>query len=603
MKRAQNLGELVHWRAERLGMRRAYSFLQDAFAEEEHEVSYAELETRSQRVAGFLQKNVPPQARVLVLLPPGLDYLFWLFGCMISGYVCVPSYSPVTKQDLVFIDTVIADCEPGCIVAADRTIDGLKNAGLLKRRPRITLSPATPTRCSSEWRDSSVDANDLALLQYTSGSTGHPKAVMVSHANILANLRSIAFALTGVESVENQLDCDTNHSSASDFVFWLPPFHDLGLVGGILTPLFMGRPAALMSPLSFLKRPLRWLKAMSRHRAVYTAAPNFAFDICVRHIAPTDIPGLNLESLRVAIVSTEPVRLETLRAFASKFAPAGFQFGSFSPSYGLAEATLIVTGGLESSPLRTHCNQDGPDRLGLGAQLKAVGSDRRELVGCGCALPNEKVVIADPASGNRLGAFRIGEVWLSSPSVARGYWNRPEQTSQTFHAYLRKDNQGPFLRTGDLGFLDGDGHLFLVGRLKDLIVIRGKKYVPEDIEASARASSPILENRAIAAFSTDAAPTERLTIVCEVVDSTSYNHENLRQQITRQIMNDHLLETSAIFFVREGTIPRTTSGKIRRSDCRRQVLNGRLLSLSETRDKVRQQQATFASGASVDAKQ
>jgi acyl-CoA synthetase (AMP-forming)/AMP-acid ligase II len=566
-------------------------------------VSYAELETRSQRVAGFLQNNVPPQARVLLLLPPGLDYLFWLFGCMISGYVCVPSYSPVTKQDLAFIDAVIADCEPGCIVAADRTIDGLKNAGLLKRRPRITLAPATPTKWSSEWRNSSVDASDLALLQYTSGSTGHPKAVMVSHANILENLRSIAFALTGVESVEKPLKCDTNDSSASDFVFWLPPFHDLGLVGGILTPLFMSRPAALMSPLSFLKRPLRWLKAMSRHRAVYTAAPNFALDICVRHISQTDIPGLNLGSLRVTIVSTEPVRLETLRAFASKFAPAGFQFRSFAPSYGLAEATLIVTGGLESSPLRTHCNQDGPDRLGLSAQLKAIGSDRRELVGCGRALPNEKVVIADPVSGNRLGAFRIGEVWLSSPSVARGYWNRPEQTRQTFHAYLTEENQGPFLRTGDLGFLDGDGHLFVVGRLKDLIVIRGKKYVPEDIEASARASSQLLENRAIAAFSTDSAPTERLTIVCEVIDSTSYNYEDLRQQIARQIMNDHLLETSAILFVREGTIPRTTSGKIRRADCRRQVLSGRLLSLSETRDKARLQQPTFASGVTADVKQ
>jgi acyl-CoA synthetase (AMP-forming)/AMP-acid ligase II len=470
---------------------------------------------------------------------------------------------------------------------------------------------------ADEWQDPDVAASTLALLQYTSGSTAIPRGVMVSHHNLLQNSSHIdqAFEIT-----------------ADDVsVTWLPMFHDMGLNNGIIQPLYGGRRCVIMPPQSFLQRPVRWLQAISRYQATISGGPNFAYEMCTRKITGEQRSTLDLGNWRVAYNGAEPVRADTLKRFAQTFASCGFRPNYSYPCYGLAEATLIVSGGIvKNEPILRNAQVGALEHNDVlessGRQLNV-----RTLVGCGRAMLDTRIVIVHPESSIACGPNEVGEIWVSSPSVAPGYWNRPEETEITFRAYLTGSGEGPFLRTGDLGFLT-DGELFVTGRLKDLIIISGRNLYPQEIELTVQQSHPAVRPACCAAFSVDVADEERLIVAAEVEpryvptrhstngngngnghvngngnenghvngngngngnghgngNGTSHSHGNGRlaldvdqmvRAIRRAVAEEHDVRVHDVLLLRAGTIPKTSSGKLQRRECQAGFLNGTLATL------------------------
>jgi acyl-CoA synthetase (AMP-forming)/AMP-acid ligase II len=348
-----------------------------------------------------------------------------------------------------------------------------------------------------------IGPDDVAFLQYTSGSTAQPKGVRVTHGNLLANSRAIARAFaTSEETV---------------VAGWLPVIHDMGLIGNVLQPIWCGGSCVLMPPMAFLQRPRRWLEAVTRYHATTSGGPDFAYELCVRKVPPESRTDLDLTSWRVAFNGAEPVRTETLERFAAEFEPWGFRRRAFQPCYGLAEATLLVTAaGHEPAPKERTVPRD---RLGAGQTVPAAPSGNeavKRLVSCGRAAPEDRLLVVDPETRRPCPAGRVGEVWLAGPGVADGYWRRPEESRETFGARLADAGSGPFLRTGDLAFLDDDGELYLAGRLKDLIIVRGRNVHPQDVELTARSSHAALASGGGAAFAVEDDGGERLVVVHEI---------------------------------------------------------------------------------------
>ena len=431
-----------------------------------------------------------------------------------------------------------------------------------------------PRGMENQWSMPDVHGDTLAFLQYTSGSTGTPKGVVLSHANLVHNSALIA--------------CSFEHTRAATGVFWLPSYHDMGLIGGILQPLYVGRPNVLMSPMSFLTRPYRWLAAISRFRGTTSGGPNFAYDLCVRKITPEQRKTLDLSSWRVAFNGAEPVRAETLDAFAEAFAPCGFHREAFYPCYGLAEATLIVAGGFVHKP--PVVNTFDAAGLARGEVLEAEPDDEgvRALVGCGENLPDQQIVIVDPETLTPSPPGQIGEIWVQGPSVAQGYWRQPEATESTFRARLNcgagvpparasetPAPQAPFLRTGDLGFLQ-DGELFVAGRLKDLIIVHGVNYYPQDIERTVQQSHPRLRSDCGGAFTVERDGREQLVVVQEVERHKQSDFREVFDAIRRDVAGEHELSLDAIVLIKAGSVPKTSSGKIQRHACREGYLAGTL---------------------------
>src|SRR6266567_2833651 len=371
------------------------------------------------------------------------------------------------------------------------------------------------------------------------------------------------------------------HSSESRGIIWVPPYHDMGLIAGILQPFYLYSSMILMSPMAFLQRPLRWLQAISRTRATTSGGPNFAYDLCVRKITPEQRAALDLSSWDVACIGAEPVRPETLERFAATFAPCGFRRAAFYPCYGLAEATLIASGGLKAAPPIDFTVQSAALERNRVAAAPGEDAGARTLVGCGQSLGDQKIVIVHPETLTRCSSDEVGEIWIAGPSVAQGYWNQPEDTERTFHAYLADTGEGPFLRTGDLGFLR-DGELFVTGRLKDLIINDGYNHYPQDIELTVEQSYPALRPGCCAAFSVDVAGQERLVIVAEVERRylprrvQSLDTKEVVQAIRRAVAEYHELSVYAVSLLKPGTIPKTSSGKIQRHVCRTNFLAGSL---------------------------
>jgi acyl-CoA synthetase (AMP-forming)/AMP-acid ligase II len=387
------------------------------------------------------------------------------------------------------------------------------------------------------------DAQVVAFLQYTSGSTGDPKGIMLTHANLLANSAAIHSVF--------------GHSPASQGVIWLPPYHDMGLIGGILQFLYGGFPVTLMSPMAFLGKPVRWLKAISRYHATTSGAPNFAFELCVRKVTEEDKVGLDLRSWNVAFCGAEPVRPSTLRRFASAFAECGFQRRAFLPCYGLAESTLMVTGIRRPSP------------------LAAAAPEEPRHVGCGGVIAGHEVVIVDPETGAPRQPGVVGEIWVRGPSVAAGIWNRGEATRASFQARTPAGD-GPFLRTGDLGYFAA-GELCVTGRIKDLIISRGRKFHPHDIEETVYAAHPLVRSGCAAAFSALLRDEEQLCVVAELVtEPDPHEGQKVIQAIRRSVSTEHELQVRRIALLRQRTIPKTSSGKIQRYLCRDGLLGGTL---------------------------
>ena len=438
---------------------------------------------------------------------------------------------------------------------------------------------------AQDWRDPGATSDTLALLQYTSGSTAVPRGVMVSHGNLLENSAHISQAF--------EITSDTVS------VTWLPVFHDMGLTNGIIQPVYGGRRCVLMPPQSFLQRPVRWLQAISHYKATISGGPNFAYEMCARKITPEQRSALDLSNWKVAYNGAEPVRADTLKRFAATFASCGFHPNFFYPCYGLAEATLIVSGGVvEDEPVLCTTQVAALEHNGV-VETSDAAQNVRTLVGCGHAMPDTKIVIAHPESLTACAPDEVGEIWVSSPSVTQGYWNRPEETDRIFNAYLADTGEGPFLRTGDLGFLR-DGELFVTGRLKDLIIIGGRNLYPNDIELTVEQSHAAVRPGCSVAFSVDVADDERLIVAAEVEphyqpqrhqlngasrDSSHASHPNGRspadldavsRAIRRAVAEEHDVRVHAVVLLKAGGIPKTPSGKVQRRICETRFLDGTL---------------------------
>jgi amino acid adenylation domain-containing protein len=537
---------------------RAFTFLRDG-EEAEATITFGELDRRARGLAGWLAAESAPGDRALLVYPPGLGFVEALFGCLYSGLVAVPCPLPRTQRDLPRVQAIAADCGAALAlttVAALPKCNQLVGPGFAPFRWLATDG----AELGGAGELVAAAPEDLALLQYTSGSTARPKGVMVRHRNLLANVAAIAYtAQTGVETVA---------------VSWLPHFHDMGLIGLILHAVFAGFHGVLMAPTAFLKRPSRWLRAISGYAATYSGGPDFGFDLCVRQVSTGDVKGLDLRSWQAAFSGAEPVRQATLERFAAKFASCGFRRSAFVACYGLAEATLLVAAGElgGGAPARRFSARG----LEVG-RLETVPADDpgRELVGCGKAAPGVEVAIVDPETGAPRAAGEIGEIWTSGPGVAAGYWNLPAESDASFRARLTGGAGGEWLRTGDLGFLSG-GELFVTGRLKDLIILAGRNLSPQDLELSAERSHPELVPHGGAAFAVESGERERVILVQEVARGASTPPAELIQAIRRQVAEDHDVSLDAVVLLHQGRIPRTTSGKIQRAECRRQVLAGGL---------------------------
>jgi acyl-CoA synthetase (AMP-forming)/AMP-acid ligase II len=437
-----------------------------------------------------------------------------------------------------------------------------------------------------EWQEPLLRSDTLAFLQYTSGSTAVPKGVLVAHNNLLHNL--------------DLMHRHCEQTPESHMVSWLPPYHDMGLIGGILFPLYEGFPSTLMSPLAFLQRPFRWLQAISREKATISVAPNFAYDLCVRKTTPEQRATLDLSRWGLAANGAEPVREETLKRFTDAFKPSGFREEAIFPCYGLAEATLMVASGkLATSPLVQVVERWALEQNRVIA-ANAGDEDTCKLVGYDLIMPDEKIEIVNPETLIRCPEGLVGEIWIASPSVASGYWNKAEETQNTFQAYLADTGEGPFLRTGDLGFLQ-DNQLFITGRLKDLIIIRGRNHYPHDIELTVEQCSPAIRPGCCAAFSIDTAGKEQMVILAEIDprywpeheqkdetgrNSTRTQHKLLdAQQLVKdicwEVWEQHDLQPHEVMLVKAGTIPKTSSGKTQRRACRAAFLEGNLSAWDE----------------------
>jgi amino acid adenylation domain-containing protein len=559
-----SLVHLLRQRAEELGRRRAYTFLPDGEGEETH-LDYGELDRRARAIGALLADLGAAGERILLLYPAGLDYVAAFFGCLYAAAVAVPVYPPRPNRPMPRVRSIVADSGAavvlttgGVLAALAPRLAELPDLARLVWRSTDDLDPGR----GEAWRQPQVGPDTLAFLQYTSGSTAAPKGVMVGHGNLLHNERLIRDAC--------------RHDADTPFVSWLPLYHDLGLIGNVLQSLYIGAPCALMSPVSFLKRPVRWLEAVSRFRAHTSGGPNFAYELCARKIAPEERRGLDLTSWRVAFNGAEPVRAETLERFTAAFAPHGFDRRAFYPCYGMAETTLIVSGGERDEGPRVE--RFASAELERHRAQPAAGEEERgsrPLVASGRPLGELSVVIAEPESGRRLGAGEVGEIWVAGPSVCHGYWNRPEETAATFGARL-DGGEGPYLRTGDLGFQSAGG-LFVTGRLKDLIIIRGNNHYPQDLELTVERSHPALRPGCGAAFAVDDGGEERLVVVQELDrEHRDPDIAAIAAAVRRALAEEHEVELAELVLIRQGTLPKTSSGKVQRRRTRAALAAGEL---------------------------
>ena len=575
---APTIVDLLRQRAAYRPHDRAFTFLVDG-EHDELNVTYAELDRKARAVGAWLIDRGMTGKRALLLYPSGLDFIAAFMGCLYGGAIAVPAYPPRKNRSVERIEAIAADADAAVALTTRDVVDRLENLGAtapslehLAWQVDSELDPVWADR----WDRPDIDGDTLAFLQYTSGSTGTPKGVMLSHENLLHNSLRImqAFEITRSQSG----------------VFWLPSFHDMGLIGGILVPLYGGKFNVLMSPVAFLQKPLRWLQAISRYRATISGGPNFAYELCVRKTTPEQRAALDLSSWSLAFNGAEPVRAETIEAFCEAFAVSGFRREAFYPCYGLAESTLMVTGGMKFEPPVIRSFDSASIETGAAVGLPDTTAGRR-MVGSGRELDGQDVLIVDPQTCEPLPPGRVGEIWVSGPSVAQGYWNRPEETQATFGAMLAephpaapgksvakwRPNPGPYLRTGDLGFFD-NGELFVTGRLKDLIIIRGRNHYPQDLEQTVELASPLVRAGSLAAFAVDVDDRERVVIVAELERGRRNPAEITAafDSIRSRLAREHEVAAEGIVFVRPNSVPKTSSGKIQRHACRRQFLDGTL---------------------------
>ena len=561
--------ELLRARAAEQPDERAYVFLSDRGGEEAS-LTFSELERRASALAAQLVDRGQRGERALLMFPPGLDFIVAFFGCLIAGTIAVPMMPPRRVGARDSSASIVADCtprfaltSPGLQVARSDLEERLKATAL----DFIYIDATKEAEAPAGSIFPAPGPQDLAFLQYTSGSTSDPKGVMVSHGNLLANSEMIRLVY--------------GNTRATTYVSWVPLYHDMGLILNVLQTLYVGSLCVLMAPVSYMRRPLTWLRAISDYRAEFATAPNFAFDLCVDRFRPDQMAGIDLSGWKVALNGAEPVRAETMERFIATFAPYGFDPKACSPAYGLAEATLLASGGGRGRGLvKRRVSREALQRNRAAAP--SSDEDAQPAAGCGKALVAERLAIVDPETRRRLQTGDVGEIWISGPNVAQGYWQNAKATTATFHARIEAEAEERWLRTGDLGFLDDTGELFVTGRIKDVIIIRGVNHYPQDLEDTIQASHPALRRHGGAAFSIPDEHGEERLVVTQEVERTQMRHvsiDDIEGAIREAVATEHELAIQEIVLIRPGNLPKTTSGKIQRGVARRLFLDGRLAEL------------------------
>ncbi|MBS9536149.1 fatty acyl-AMP ligase [Mycobacterium sp. M1] len=544
--------------------------------EEQSRITYRELDERARGIAAGLQRRGATGERVLVLCRPGVDSVAGLFGCFYAGAVAVPvdEHWPIRR-----VETVVPEVQARFALGTAKTQSKMKAAvGELSDGPNLEWFAMDETDDDgATWVPPEIDEHTVAMIQYTSGSTDKPKGCVLTHRNYANNLEIIR------QAWDPKFD-DPVFSSPVSGVSWLPQYHDMGFVGGILGTLYGGRTTVLMSPSAFLMRPIRWLQAMSRYHAVIGAAPNFAYEAAVKRSTAEQRAALDLSNWEIAVVGAEPIRAKTLEAFAEAFAPAGFRPEAFRPAYGLAEATLGVSGVSNSAvPVVRHIDRAALKEDAV-VEVPAGTDGTLRLVGCGSRQGGQEVLIVDPETGRQRGDDQVGEIWIAGPSVAQGYWGRPAQTEHAFNAHLADTGAGPYLRSGDLGFFRG-GELYVTGRCKDLMLIDGYRHYPNDIEMTVADCHPALLPGRGAAFllPTERSAPEHLVVVQEVHhhDAAGVDLDALITEIREAIRAQHGVDAQTVLLIKPMRIPTTTSGKIQRGACRDQYVAGELAALAQ----------------------
>lgn len=560
----RSLPGILRTRAQQQPERVAYMFLHNGEGEAET-LTYGELDAGARTRAAALTERLGGGSAVL-LYPSGLEFVRALLGCMYAGVTGAPVQVPSRVRGLQRMRRIADDAGASAVLTTTAVKRELEEC--FADRPELsglTLvdTESLPTASNGLWPGTDPQPEDIALLQYTSGSTGDPKGVMVSHGNC----------------VHNAAETDELWPCAPDgtVVSWLPLFHDMGLLFGVVLPLWAGIPACLMGPDAFIRRPARWLEAISRFRGTHAAAPSFAYELCVRAADEGGVPPeLDLRSWRVAANGAEPVRSSTVRAFTETFSPMGFAEAAMCPGYGLAENTLKATGSSQDRPpgvLWLSSEELAADRV---VPVVEGAGDGTPLVSCGSPARATRLRIVDPVTRSVCPPDRVGEIWISGPCVAAGYRGRPAESEETFRARTPGDGRGstePHLRTGDLGFVH-DGELYITGRLKDVIIRKGRNFYPQDIELSAESAHPGLRPSCAAAFSADDGESERLVVAVEADGRVlrSIGSEELRRRIRDQVWDGQRLQADDVVLIRRGALPKTSSGKVQRRACRRQYL-------------------------------
>ena len=528
----------------------------------EHSVvlSYRDLDQRARTIAAALQANAGLGERAVLLFPSGPDYVAAFFGCLYAGVIAVPAYPPEStrRHHQERLLSIISDAEPRLLLTIASLSEGLAQ---IENAPTVLSVDTLEAQQADQWVEPDLKADDIAFLQYTSGSTALPKGVQVSHGNLVANELLI----------RRGFGIDLNPDDV--IVSWLPLYHDMGLIGGLLQPIFSGVPCVLMSPAYFLGRPLRWLEAISEYGGTISGGPDFAYRLCSERVSESALERLDLSRWRVAYSGSEPIRLDTLERFAEKFAACGFTPNNFFASYGLAEATLFVAGGSRGRGIPA-----------LRVDEQALAANRAEpgqgpaIMSCGTSQPDHAVLIADPHTLTELPDQCVGELWATGPSIAHGYWRNPEASAKTFVQHAGRT----WLRTGDLGFIR-DGEVYITGRLKDLLIVRGHNLYPQDIEQTIEREVEVVRKGRVAAFAVNDQGLEGIGIAAEISRSVQkiLPPEALIKAIRQAVAEACQQAPSVVVLLNPGALPKTSSGKVQRAACALRHADGSLDSYAQ----------------------
>ncbi len=524
-------------------------------------LSFGELDQKARAIAAEIQSRGGAGKPVLIVLDPGNDYAAALYGCLYARAIAVPVYPPQMlrlQHTLSRLQAIIENAGAKLMLSSRSIIgDSLGPIWNLPNDAAIAVDEINLQQ-SSEWDEVPPAADDVAILQYTSGSTGNPQGVVLRHRAILSNLRALL----------NQF-----HFPNVRCVQWVPPYHDMGLVGGILVPVYVGVETIILSPTDFVRDPLLWLQCIDHYRGTSNGAPNFGYELCIRKIKEKDCEGLDLSSWKVAIAGAEPVRQGTLKRFSEKFAPFGFDPTAFSPAYGLAETTLIVAGSQVGTPY--NAIQVDSRELQKGSVLPSKADDTLTLVSSGDPVLGMEIEIVDPDTRRLAEEGKIGEIWVRGGSLADGYWNEPNRTAESFNATIIDGEHDDYLRTGDLGVLI-DGELFVTGRRKELIIIAGKNLYPHDVEELVQGTSPAFKPAGGTAFGIETDEGEQLVVVQEITRPKKFCQETLLRGAVSELLSQLQVTPHAVVLVRSGSLPKTSSGKLRRRDVRQAFLDNEL---------------------------